>query len=99
MACAVGTITFADAARERVTAEEDGITFKVDLFDDGRSNPYKVSFKQDGTLSTYRLDDDGKVAKINIGSDKYKVLPPCRWADSNICSIMARNKCLLSVGA
>lgn len=94
MACAVGTITFADAARERMTVEEDGITFKVDLFDDGRSNPYKVAFTQGGTQSSFRLNGAGKVAKINVGSDKYKVLP-----GQPVPSVVEPNMCLLSIGA
>lgn len=94
MVCAVSTLTFTDAARERMTVEEDGITFKVDLFDDGRSNPYKVAFTQDGTQSSFRLSGAGKVVKINVGSDKYKVLP-----GHPVPSVVAKNKCLLSIGA
>lgn len=63
----------AEAARESMTVEAGGITFKVDRYDDGRSKPYKVTFTDDGVKSTYRFNAAGFVTNIVVGSEKYKV--------------------------
>lgn len=53
---------------------EGGIEFKVDRFDDGRSNPYRVTFRDgDGVRSIYKFSTAGAVARIEAGSEKYKV--------------------------
>lgn len=67
--------TFAvQAARDRMTVEEGGVSFKVDRYDDGRSRPYRVIFTQDGVRSRYRFNTDGYVMNIKTGSETYKVL-------------------------
>lgn len=78
------------AARERMTVEEGGITFKVNSFDDDRSNPYNVMFRAyDGAaLSKFRFDAAGKVAKINVGTERYEVL---YTSDGNLDKVQLRS--------
>lgn len=46
----------------------------MDRFDDGRSNPYRVTFRDgDGVRSIYKFSTAGAVSRIEAGSEKYKV--------------------------
>lgn len=68
-----GTVSVTEAAKERLTVEEDGISFKIDRYDDGRRIPYRLVFKEDGARSTYKFDTAGMVTNIKVGTQKYKV--------------------------
>lgn len=56
LAVAVYHAVLATAARESVTVEENGISFEFDIYDDGRSKPYRVTFTNpdDDVTSTFR---------------------------------------------
>lgn len=64
----------AEAARDRITVEAGGVSFKIDRYDDGRSKPYRVIFTEDGVRSAYKFNIDGFVTNIKTGSEEYKVL-------------------------
>ena len=66
-------LSTAEAARESMAVEADGIIFSVERYDDGRSKPYRVSFTEDGVESTYRFNTAGFVTNIVVGSEKYRV--------------------------
>lgn len=56
LAVAAAHAGFATAARETVTVVENDISFEVDIFDDGRVKPYRVTFTNpdDDVTSTFR---------------------------------------------
>lgn len=56
LAVAALNAALATGARESMTVEEGGVSFRIDRYDDGRSKPYRVVFTNpdDGVKSTFR---------------------------------------------
>ena len=77
-----------DAARETVLTTEGGITFIGVRYDDGRSKPYRIKFRQDDTRSLYMFNSASQVTDIEIGTEWYKVRR-CR-IPSTTCGLMER---------
>lgn len=62
------------AAQEEVRVEEDGITFRVGRFDDGRTNLYALDFWVSGLkMSRYRFNVNGRVGYIRATAERYVV--------------------------
>lgn len=67
-----GTVVVTDAGWDQIQIDDDGITFKVRRYDDGRTTPYRLIFS-DGDTSLYRIRYDGRVTYFKAGSEKYNV--------------------------
>lgn len=66
-------ILVTEAARESMYVEEDGISFQVARYEDGRSKPFRVIFTTDGARSVYNFKTAGFVSTVKVGSERYKV--------------------------
>lgn len=63
-----------DAARETMSVTEDGITFTVVRYDDGRNKPYRLKFSENGTPSLFMLNSASQVTNVKIGErERYTV--------------------------
>ena len=67
-----GTVVVTDAGWDQIKIKDNGITFKVRRYDDGRTTPYRLIFR-DGEKSLYKIRYDGRVTHFKGGSEKYKV--------------------------
>ncbi|CAB1098072.1 unnamed protein product [Ectocarpus sp. CCAP 1310/34] len=64
--------TVAQAAQKKIEIPAGGYTFKLSLFDDGRTTPYRVFFADEYlTGSSYRLSADGHVQYFKAGAELY----------------------------
>lgn len=62
----------AQAAQKMIEIPAGGYTFKLSLFDDGRTTPYRVFFADEYlTGSSYRLSADGHVQYFKAGAELY----------------------------
>lgn len=59
----------AEAAIERIIVDELGTTFKLDWWNDGRANPYEVSFRGGGIFSDYTFQDSGRLKTLQVNDD------------------------------
>lgn len=64
---------FAAADKERLIVREGGVKFTFLTFDDGRSKPYKIRFKDSNVKSLYIFGEEGDVTLIKVGGVRYKV--------------------------
>lgn len=71
---AAGNMPVAKAAVANMALKEDGISFRVGRYDDGRSKPYRVIYKEDGTRSRYIFNTAGFVTDILVDEEEYDVL-------------------------
>lgn len=69
----LSSVCISDATRETMSLTEGGVTFEVVRYDDNRSTPYRLKFRQDGTGSLFQFKADTHVTTISAGSNKYKV--------------------------
>ena len=62
------------ARSDTITVDSSGTTFSVKRYDDGRNEPYTVTFTKDSVQSTYTFNTAGFVTDIVVGSETYEVL-------------------------
>ena len=67
----MGGIALTEAAKERITVKNHGIKFKVDWWDDGRTDPYRVSFTKKNVVSKYTFDAAGRLTLLYVDDDGY----------------------------
>lgn len=62
----------AEAIQQKVEIEEEGVKFSLSRFTDGRSTPYRISFRDEHLGgSSYRLSAEGHVEYFKAGSEVY----------------------------
>ena len=68
----IGGVAVSEATKERITVKNHGINFKVDWWDDGRINPYQVSFTKNDVPSEYTFDAAGRLKLVYVDGDGYQ---------------------------
>ena len=68
----IAGIAVTNATRERITVKNHGIKFKVDWWDDGRTDPYRVSFTKQDVSSEYFFDAAGRLKSLNVDDAVYQ---------------------------
>lgn len=61
----------AEAARNRITIKSYKTNYRVDWYDDGRSNPYRITFWKFGLKSVYKFNEAGNLRALTAGDDKF----------------------------
>lgn len=59
------------SAQETIEVTKGRISFEVDWYDDGRENPYTVSFTKRGADSVYTFDTSGALQELEVGNTVY----------------------------
>ena len=68
----IAGIAVTEAARERITVKNHGIKFNVDWWDNGREEPYRVSFNKNGVSSKYTFDAAGRLTSLEVDDAEYQ---------------------------
>lgn len=61
----------AEAARFRITVRQNRANYRIDYWDDGREDPYRIIFRKTGVRSNYRFDESGRLSTLTIGDTQY----------------------------
>ena len=70
----IASLRVVDAARDRLKVPSGyGFDFFLDRFDNGRSNPYRVTFYNSGFKSVYKFNQDGFVKNIEADQETYRI--------------------------
>lgn len=69
----ISGISIAEAGKDTMTVEAEGVEFTIERYDDGRSKPYRILFEDGGDDSTYTFFANGAVNSFKVGSEKYRV--------------------------
>lgn len=67
-------ISVTKATSGKIVVEQGNTTFTLIGNVDGRKKPYKIRFKEEGVKSGFKLDSEGLVKVVVVGSEKYKVV-------------------------
>lgn len=60
------SLVVSDATKHVFKVKQGRVKFTVHYWDDGRQNPYRISFKKNGVRSSYRFEARGYVTIINV---------------------------------
>ena len=61
----------AEAARDRITVRSFRTNYRIDRWDDGRAEPYRVIFRKFGFKSTYTFEESGSLKTLTVGDTQY----------------------------
>ena len=61
----------AEGVRNRITIKSYKTNYRVDWYDDGRDNPYRVTFWKFGLKSVYKFDESGNLRALTAGDDRF----------------------------
>lgn len=61
----------AEAARFRITVRKNRTNYRIDWWDDGREEPYRIIFRKSGVRSDYRFEESGRLSTLTIEDTQY----------------------------
>ena len=60
-----------DAARHRLTVRSYKTNYRIDWWDNGRADPYRIIFNKSGVKSVYKFLESGSLSTLTIGDTRY----------------------------
>ena len=74
MGLMLASIGVSDAARETMSVTEGGIAFTVARYDDGRTKPYRLKFRDGDTPSRFMFNSAFQMTNLKVGErERYTV--------------------------
>lgn len=61
----------AEAARDRITVRSFRTNYRIDRWDDGRAEPYRVIFRKFRVKSIYTFEESGSLKTLTVGDTQY----------------------------
>ena len=61
----------AEAARHRITVRKFKTNYRIDWWDDGRDEPYRIIYRKNGLTSTYTFEESGRLKTLTVGTTTY----------------------------
>ena len=65
----------AEATRHRITVKSFKTKYRIDWWDDGRVEPYRVIFRKFGLKSIYTFEESGSLKTLTVGNTQYTFSP------------------------
>eukprot|EP00904_Undaria_pinnatifida_P006370 jgi/Undpi1/2863/HiC_scaffold_14.g06240.m1 len=60
-----------EAERHRLIVRSNRTNYKIDWWDNGRADPYRIIFKKNGVKSVYKFLESGSLSTLTIGNTRY----------------------------
>eukprot|EP00904_Undaria_pinnatifida_P013079 jgi/Undpi1/8901/HiC_scaffold_25.g11363.m1 len=67
----IAGFSVSEATRHRLIVRSYRTNYKIDWWDNGRADPYRIIFKKSGLKSVYKFLESGSLSTLTIGNTRY----------------------------